>query len=88
VLFIFGFLLFPGKTFATTYYVSTTGTDDVTHGTNTGTNAWLTLNYALTGNRLLKGDVINIEAGIYDSYYSTNLSLKPSIIQLQVRDQL
>ncbi len=56
---------------AATYYVSTLGTDNTSHGTTTGTGAWLTIGYALTGNRINQGDALIIEAGTYEpaSYF-------------------
>ena len=49
---------------ATTMYVSTTGTDDAAHGTATGTDAFLTLTYALSMvPPLCSGNVI-IYAGV------------------------
>jgi|GEM_PF-3128375 len=67
------------KAQAATWYVSTTGTDDASHGTGTGANAWLTLNYALTGSRVAKGDTINIEAGTYSTFYGANTYIAPAI---------
>ncbi len=88
IFFIFAFLfvmfssfLFLGveRASAATYYVSTTGTDDASHGTGTGTNAWLTLDYALTGSRVAKGDIVNIEAGTYSTFYGANTYIDPVI---------
>ncbi len=78
---IFGSFLFVGveRASAATYYVSTTGTDDASHGTGTGTDAWLTLDYALTGSRVAMGDTINIEAGTYSSFYGADTYISPTI---------
>lgn len=73
------FLFFGAKAEAATWYVSTTGTDDASHGTGTGVDAWKTLNYALTGQRVSMGDTIFIEEGTYDTFYSTNTKIVPDI---------
>ena len=75
-----GFLFFSGEAMAATYYVSTTGTDDASHGTGAGTDAWLTLDYALRGDRVSGGDTIKMETGIYNSFYSTNTYIYPSVL--------
>jgi len=64
---------------AATWYISTTGTDDTSHGTTTGAGAWKTLNYALTGSRVAKGDSIKVEAGTYNTYYGSNTRINPVI---------
>jgi len=80
LIFLVGFL-FIGvqKVNAATWYVSTTGTDDASHGTGTGANAWLTLDYALTGSRVAKGDTVIIEAGTYSSFNGAHTYLSPVI---------
>ena len=50
-----------------TYYVDgTLGTDDGSHGTGTGTDAWATLTYAMQSGGLAHGDTVNVAAGTYD----------------------
>jgi hypothetical protein len=48
---------------ASTWYVDPTGTDDGSHGTGTGTNAWKTIQYAV--GHVGAGDTINAAAGTY-----------------------
>ncbi len=75
-----GCLLFaPQNAQAATYYVSTTGTDDDSHGTGTGADAWATLDYALRGSRVAKGDTINVEAGTYDAFNGADNRIEPTI---------
>ncbi len=64
---------------AATYYVSPTGTDDGSHGTGTGNDAWRTLDYALRGQRVAKGDTINIEAGTYSTFNGADTNIFPDI---------
>jgi len=64
---------------ASTFYISTTGTDDAGHGGSTGAGAWATLDYALTGNRVSKGDTIKIQSGTYSSFYGADVRIRPSI---------
>ncbi|MGD9116922.1 MAG: right-handed parallel beta-helix repeat-containing protein [Dehalococcoidia bacterium] len=47
-----------------TWYVDPTGTDDPSHGTGTGTDAFQTIGYALT--QATSGDTINVAAGTYN----------------------
>jgi hypothetical protein len=56
----------PQAVSAADYYVNNSqGTDDVSYGTGTGTDAWATLKYALTGSRIAKGDTVYLEAGTW-----------------------
>jgi hypothetical protein len=52
---------------STTIYVDSTGTDDQEHGFGTGTDAYLTLAYALTQIRMLLGGsvVVNLASGSF-----------------------
>jgi serralysin len=52
----------------TTYYVSTTGTDN---GSGTQTTPWATINHALASN-LKPGDVVVVEPGTYNEAVSIN----------------
>ena len=52
----------------TTYYVSTTGTDN---GSGTQTSPWATINHALASN-LKPGDVVVVEPGTYNEAVSIN----------------
>ncbi len=79
LLFVASFFVFANNASAATWYVSPTGTDDPSHGVSSGNDAWATLDYALTGNRVSKGDTINIEGGTYSSFYGANTSIRPSI---------
>lgn len=58
-----------GASYAATvdYYVDPTGTDDGSHGTGTGTDAWATIQYAITNAANPTTDIItiNIAAGTY-----------------------
>jgi hypothetical protein len=58
-------LTLNGGTF--NYYVDPLGTDDGSHGTGTGTNAWQTIQYAVTNvsNPTTVHIIINIAAGTY-----------------------
>jgi len=49
-----------------TWYVDPTGTDDASHGTDTGTDAFQTIQYAINDGRVAGGDTINVAAGTYD----------------------
>ena len=68
----------PAKA-ATTWYISTTGTDDAGHGTGIGTNAWATLDYAITGNHVAAGDRIEIQAGTYTAFNGAHTSIIPAV---------
>lgn len=48
-----------------TYYVDPIGTDDVSHGTATGTDAFQTIQYAINDSRVVAGDTINVATGTY-----------------------
>lgn len=66
---IFAFLLCIDVAFAATvnYYVDPTGTDDGSHGTASGTDAWATIQYAVNNvaNPTTDVVIINVAAGIY-----------------------
>lgn len=62
-----------------TFYVSASGTDDVSHGGSIGAGAWKTLDYALTGSRVSHGDTVKIEAGTYDTYNGAHTFIQPVI---------
>ena len=50
----------------TTWYVDgALGTDDGTHGTGPGANAFKTIQYAIDDARVVNGDTINVAAGTY-----------------------
>lgn len=75
-----GFFVFGvGEASAATWYVSTIGTDDGSHGGSSGSGAWKTLDYALTGSRIHQGDTVNIEAGVYDEFYGSNTYVNTSL---------
>ncbi len=48
---------------ASTWYVNTLGTDDLLHGTTTGSGAFKTIQYAIT--RSTAGDLIQVAPGTY-----------------------
>jgi len=50
---------------ATNYYVDSTGINDGSHGTATGTDAFQTIQYAIGDTRVIDGDTINVAAGEY-----------------------
>ena len=51
---------------ASTWYVDGAfGTDDGTHGTGPGSNAFKTIQYAINDSRVTAGDTINVAAGTY-----------------------
>ena len=52
------------------YYVDPTGTDDVSHGTGTGTDAWATIQYAITNVANPTSDIVIIN--ISGDTYTTN----------------
>jgi|GEM_PF-2641975 len=47
------------------WYVDPSGTDDLLHGTGTGTNAFKTIQYAINFGTVADGDVINVATGTY-----------------------
>ena len=57
------FLLTTSVAQAATYYVDKLGTDDVSHGSGTGTDAWLTMYYA--HQQAANGDTIYVNEGTY-----------------------
>jgi hypothetical protein len=57
-----------------TYYVSTTGSD-LNGGTDPTTDAWLTLDYALTGQRIADGDIVELEAGTYSTFNGAHTNI-------------
>jgi hypothetical protein len=73
------FFSFPTFVSAATWYISTTGTDASGYGTSTGASAWRTLDYALTGSRVAKGDLIEMEAGTYSVYNGAHTAITPAI---------
>jgi len=50
---------------AVNYYVDPSGTDDGSHGTAIGTDAFQTIQYAIGDTRVIAGDTINVAAGEY-----------------------
>ncbi len=48
-----------------TWFVDPLGTDDGSHGSGTGTNAFHTIQYAIDDSRITNGDILNVAAGIY-----------------------
>ena len=52
----------------TDYYVDPNGTDDVSHGTASGSDAFKTIQYAINDSRVIDGDTINVAAGTYDGF--------------------
>jgi len=60
---IMGFLMVPARA-ASTWYVDTLGTDDASHGTEPGVNAFKTITYAI--NSANAGDTIMVAAGTYN----------------------
>jgi len=57
------------------WYVDPTGTDNGSHGTGTGTAAFLTIQYAINDSRVVAGDTINVAAGTYNGNVTINKSL-------------
>jgi uncharacterized repeat protein (TIGR01451 family) len=60
---------------ATDYYVDPNGTNDASHGTSTGTDAFKTIQYAINDSRVVAGDTINVAAGTYDEQVVITKSL-------------
>ena len=60
---------------ADTWYVDPTGTDDGSHGTGTGTDAFKTIQYAI--DQCTGGDTINVAAGTYAEAEITAQGLEP-----------
>ncbi len=50
---------------AATWHVDPLGTDDLSHGTGTGINAFKTIQYAIDFASVVNGDVINVASGTY-----------------------
>jgi len=48
------------------YVDGTSGTDDGTHGTRPGADAFKTIQYAINDSRVVDGDTINVAAGTYN----------------------
>ena len=64
ILFCALFMLFVGSmNFAQTYYVDPAGTNDGSHGSGLGANAWATINFAIS--QVSSGATINVAAGTY-----------------------
>jgi len=60
----------------TTWYVDgALGTDDETHGTGLGTDAFKTIQYAINDGRVTNGDTINVAAGTYTENVNINKRL-------------
>ena len=57
------------------WYVDPLGTDNVSHGTGTGVNAFKTIQYAINFTGVFAGDIINIAAGTYVENVTLNKSL-------------
>ena len=62
ICFLFLFL-FSQNCWSANWFVDPSGTDDVTHGTTSGTGAFLTIQYAISASS--SGDVINVGVGTY-----------------------
>jgi len=60
---------------ASTWYVDPGGTDDGSHGTGPGTNAFQTIQYAINDARVTNGDTINVAAGTYQEDITINKEL-------------
>lgn len=59
-----------------TYYISPTGDDTRTSAQAQNISTpWKTLGYALTGSRVPVGSEIVLRDGVYDAYYSTNVTI-------------
>ena len=65
----------PVEAQATWYVDGALGTDDGTHGTGPGVNAFKTIQYAINDSRVTGGDTINVAAGTYDEQVVINKSL-------------
>ncbi len=79
--FVLGFAL---QGWGADYYVGGSGTDDGSHGTGTGTDAWASLEYALEDGGLSEDDTLYLEhsSGIFSGDYwksGTNNSIAASI---------
>ncbi|MFA6184601.1 MAG: fibronectin type III domain-containing protein [Candidatus Shapirobacteria bacterium] len=61
----FGLLIKPKQVMATDYYVDPSGTNDGSHGTASGANAFQTIQYAIGDTRVVDGDTLNIATGEY-----------------------
>lgn len=73
ILFAVSMILFisPGKIYGGgPWYVDLAGTDDSSHGTNAGADAFKTIQYAI--NAATSGDTINVAAGIYTFNTTSN----------------
>ena len=60
---------------ANIWYVDPLGTDDGSHGTGPGANAFKTIQYAINDARVLGGDTINVAAGTYNEALLIDKSL-------------
>jgi parallel beta-helix repeat protein len=60
---------------ATWYVDGTSGTDDNTHGTGPGSDAFKTIQYAINDARVADGDTINVAAGKYHEAVTIDKSL-------------
>lgn len=67
--------IFSSVGLSVSYYVSPTGTDNSSQGTGTGLSAFKTIQYTINDGRVVSGDVINVEAGVYSENLVLNKSL-------------
>ena len=71
----FGLLVRPVQVLAIDYYVDPSGTDDGSHGTAIGIDAFQTIQYAIGDTRVTDGDIINVAAGIYSEQVNITKSI-------------
>ncbi len=76
VAFMLFFMLSPGFCFATTYYISPSGSDAT--GDGTAGNPWMTLYYA-TSSVTTPGDIIHVNAGTYIETQTCELAVGVSL---------
>ena len=60
-------------------YVDPLGTDDASHGSGAGADAWATIHYALRYGGMAHGDTLIVESGTYSAFYSTLQTLTTDI---------
>jgi len=58
-----------------TWYVDPSGTNDGSHGTGPGANAFKTIQYAINDGRVSSGDTIQVAAGLYQEDITISKSL-------------